>query len=806
MKITKECIQRVNESFSEEAIRIMRKRYLLENENPAEMFKRVAIALNEVNEHYDNGKNHAREYFEIMTEKKFIPAGRTLTNAGTETPIVPNCVVLPIHDDMGHDDGGIFNTLRDAAILQQAGCGLGFDFSELRPANYDTKKSRGKASGPVSFLMVYDHAFSTIKQQGRHGANMAMLRVDHPDILDFITCKEREGDIANFNISVTVTYDFMQQVKDSPSNVWMCKFNDIEVSPRKIVRDGTKIISVEDNPITVGDLFQLLVNSAWGNGEPGIAFIDTVNETNPLPGLGNIAVSNPCGEQFLHPYDNCNLGSINLGQFVQYVGTNPYFDYDELRSVVRLATEMLDNVIDLMDSPLEIINLVAKDNRRIGLGIMGWADTLSKLGIRYGSDKSFELAKNIAQSIKITSRLKSSELAKERGNFLNIDESVFPDSMRNAALTTVAPTGSISKLFDCSSGIEPHFALNYTFTDKDDEKYLYRNQDLINSLKREGWEIGEIYELLDLLMDGLGKVNGINEKKLSQEIKDAFVTTMDISPLSHLNMQFAWQQYIDNSISKTVNLPNSATLEDVKDIMIKAWTLKLKSITVYRDGSRNKQVLTIGSSDSVKESIDLPIIVNNMLDIHHHEELELPDVLLSHRWRVRTSHGNMYVQIPIIRVNGNNIPIELFAQLGKPGQCRYADLEAQARLISLSLRSGVPPGIIANQLIGITCHTSFHEGNTILSVADGMGQVLKKYEEKGSADKWTAQLIQGLELSIDTDQLLIDPNSEIPETIEEIIPDSINYLSEPCNDCGVSMVQIISGCKECKNCGHNTCG
>ncbi|MBI2577921.1 MAG: hypothetical protein HYV77_03755 [Candidatus Wildermuthbacteria bacterium] len=370
-----------NARFSENALKIFKKRYLVEmedgtQETPADMFVRVANALAEVDKDYGKDQDGidkvAKDFYDIMARKEFTPAGRTLRNAGSETPLIANCVVLAIEDSMG----GIFQTLKEAALLQQVGCGLGFDFSSLRPAGTPTKRTQGVASGPVSFLRAYNEAFKTIKQQARHGANMAMMRVDHPDVLDFIRSKRVEGEIACFNISVTITDEFMRALEEDPDQLWYCQFKGRKMKPNNVHRlpNGT-FSTVEEANITVRELWNELVNAAWTNGEPGIAFIDNVNRTNPLPGLGPITCSNPCGEQFLHPYDNCNLGSLNLAAFAE----NKTVNWERLGFATGAAVRMLDSVIDKFDFPVDALNKMARGNRRIGLGIMGFADMLYQL-------------------------------------------------------------------------------------------------------------------------------------------------------------------------------------------------------------------------------------------------------------------------------------------------------------------------------------------------------------------------------------------------------------------------------------------
>lgn len=580
--------------FSEQALKIINQRYVAKDEalNAIEdyqgMFRRVANTLG------DNPET-ADKLYEIMLDKKFTPAGRTLANAGGTTKLVSNCIVLHIKDSMD----GIFTTLKDAALLQQQGCGLGFPFHMLRPAGTIAKKNRGIASGPVSFLKVYNQSFGVIKQNGRHGANMAIISVDHPDILEFIWCKKKEGDIQNFNISVGLTDKFMQAVQDNDPAPWMCQFpcntdsKDVEyMLPRRIERDSREVPTViTPMTMTAKQLFDEIVNAAWTNGEPGVVFLDAANKTNPLPGMGRLHATNPCGEQFLGDGDVCNLGSLNLGEFVNEQDGS--IKWDELAEAVRFSIMALDNVIDNTDHTVERVNETMRGNRRIGLGVMGWADMLIKLRIQYGSQESIQLAEKVMSFVNDFAYGTSVNRAKEFGNFPNIEKSIYWNAerdnkqnlMRNAARTTVAPTGSIAMMFDCSSGIEPHFAFAYKKTVMGGQVFNYVNEDLTKYLKQMNLYTDEIVEKLTKT----GSVQDIPE--IPFEIRKVFVNAMEISAEQHIRMQAAFQKHVDNSISKTINFPFEATKEEVRNGYVFAWQLGCKGCTVYRDGSRSVQVL-----------------------------------------------------------------------------------------------------------------------------------------------------------------------------------------------------------------------
>lgn len=589
--------------FSLNALRVLAGRYLQRDEDsevietPEEMFDRVADALAKVEKDYGKNESQIKDYAEkfkdILYNFEFIPAGRTLANAGGKTRLVANCIVLHFEDSMD----GIFKTLHDAALLQQAGSGLGFAWHLLRPAGSRTTRTQGVASGPVSFLKAYNESFGVIKQQGRHGANMGVMRVDHPDILEFIESKWEEGSLVNFNISVGLTDEFMKQVKERSTEPWLCTHNGKKMKPRRVVRNkrGAFVEAVEEN-ITASELMDKIINAAWRNGEPGVLFPDAANKTNPVPALGRLEATNPCGEQWLHDGDVCNLGSINLAKFVE----NGQIKEERLRFVTEMAVHILDNVIDLSDFPVEKVNSTFRNNRRVGLGIMGFADMLYQLRIPYNSEEGFETARKVMKLVNDTAHAYSNKLALEKGCFPNWDLSIFGTKgskvkMRNSALTTIAPTGSISMLLDCSSGVEPFFALSYYKEVMSGQKLVYINPYLETELKKL-----DLYR--DDIIQEIEKTGSIQQiEEIPAETRRVFVTAMDISADDHIRMQAAFQENVDNSISKTVNFPYTATREDVRQGYIMAWQLKLKGCTVYRDGSRQEQVLNLHAEQSRSE-------------------------------------------------------------------------------------------------------------------------------------------------------------------------------------------------------------
>ncbi|ENO12077.1 ribonucleoside-diphosphate reductase class II [Thermoplasmatales archaeon SCGC AB-539-C06] len=521
--------------LSKNALRVLEKRYLLKDEKgriietPDQMFKRVA-------KHVSKSKKEEKEFYEVMKNLEFLPNSPTLMNAGTSIGQLSACFVLPIEDSLE----SIFSTLKSAALIHQSGGGTGFSFSEIRPKGDIVKSTKGAASGPLSFMQAYDMTTHVIRQGGkRRGANMGILRIDHPDIIEFIKSKEKEGNLANFNISVAMTEKFMKAVQKNKN------FELINPKTKKAVKK-----------INAKKLFDILAEMAWKTGDPGIIFIDEINKKHPLKSSGKIESTNPCGEVPLLPYESCNLGSINLTKFV----SKGRIDYNKLKNVINTAVNFLDNVIDANKYPLKKIEKITKANRKIGLGVMGFADMLIMLGVRYDSDKALKIADELMKFISETAVKASVELAKKRGSFPNFKKSEWVKkykSMRNATVTSIAPTGSISIIADCSSGIEPLFATKFARL-------------------------------------SLGKEFFYEHPLLKKYNRKLFVIAHQIAPEGHVKMQAIFQKYTDNGVSKTVNLKQNATKEDVKKIFLLAYKLKCKGITVYREGSKKQQVLNIG--------------------------------------------------------------------------------------------------------------------------------------------------------------------------------------------------------------------
>jgi len=584
----KEEIRRLREKLGIEepkltvnALEVLRKRYLLRNEmgkiieTPAQMFVRVAKAIAKVDRKYGgNPKESEKIFYGMMARAEFLPNSPTLFNAGTELGQLSACFVLPIEDSLE----SIFTAVKNMALIEKSGGGVGFDFSKLRPKGDIVKSTKGVASGPVSFMHVFDAATDVIKAGGkRRGAMMGVLRADHPDIVEFITSKQKPGVLSNFNISVAVTDDFMKTLEED-GEYWL-------INPRN--KEKVRRLKAKE-------VWNLMAKSAWEGGDPGVIFIDEINRHNPIPEVGRIEATNPCAEQPLLPYESCNLGSVNLSRMVE----NRKVNWEKLRETVRNAVHFLDDVIDANRFPLKEIEKMTKANRKIGLGVMGFADMLIKLGVPYDSEEALELAEKIMKFVTEEARKKSVELGEERGSFPNFDRSVWKDkyqAMRNATITTIAPTGSISIIAGCSSGIEPLFAISFMRKVLEGTR-LFEINPLFEMIAKERGFYGA--ELLEEIAR-TGSVQGI--KGVPEDVKRIFVTALDIQPEWHVRMQAAFQKYTDNAVSKTVNLPQDATIEDVKKVFWLAYKLKCKGITVYRYGSKPEQVLNIGEVKTEKK-------------------------------------------------------------------------------------------------------------------------------------------------------------------------------------------------------------
>jgi len=556
------------------ALEVLSRRYLLSDldgrfvETPAEMFKRVARAISKADEKYGgNPEDSENIFYGMMARLEFIPNSPTLFNAGTELGQLSACFVLPIEDSLE----SIFSAVKNTALIEQTGGGVGFDFSKLRPKGDIVRSTKGVASGPVSFMRVFDTTTEVIKAGGRRrGAMMAILRVDHPDVVEFITCKRNPGFLSNFNISVAATDNFMETLEED-GEYWL-------VNPR----NKEKV-----RKLKAREVWDTIMKSAWETGDPGVIFIDEINRHNPTPLVGRIESTNPCGEVPLLPYESCNLGSINLSRMVE----GGQLDFEKLRETVRNAVHFLDNVIDVNSYPIKEIELMTLANRKIGLGVMGFADMLIKLGIPYDTEEALRVGEDVMKFIEEEGRRASVELAEARGSFPNFDRSIWKDryhAIRNATVTTIAPTGSISIIAGCSSGIEPIFAISFIRNVLGGTRLFETNPLFEMAAKERGFYSARLLEEIAKT----GSVQGI--KGIPEDIRKLFVTALDIRPEWHVKMQAVFQKHTDNAVSKTVNLPADSTVEDVRKVYDLAWKLKCKGITVFRYGSKPEQVLYVG--------------------------------------------------------------------------------------------------------------------------------------------------------------------------------------------------------------------
>ncbi|MDR1434357.1 vitamin B12-dependent ribonucleotide reductase [Candidatus Endomicrobiellum devescovinae] len=748
-------------SLEKNALTVLEKRYLRRDENgkvienPEDLFYRVAQNIAQADKNYDDKADIdalTKEFYDVMSLLDFLPNSPTLMNAGRHLQQLSACFVLPIDDSMD----SIFDTLKNTALIHKSGGGTGFSFSRLRPNKDKVNTTSGVSSGPVSFMHVFNAATEAIKQGGtRRGANMGMLRVDHPDILDFIVSKDKNDSLNNFNISVAITKEFMDALeKNEDYNLY---------NPRTNAPSGK---------LNAKTVFNKIVDQAWKNGEPGIIFIDRMNEKNPTPDIGTIESTNPCGEQPLLPYESCNLGSINLGHFVK----DDDVDWERLEKTVRTAVHFLDNVIDMNNYPIDKIAQTTQSNRKIGLGIMGWADMLLSLGIAYGSEESLSLAEKLMGFVQTKSHEASEELAVKRGAFPNFKKSVFAKGkkIRNATTTTIAPTGTIGIIASASGGIEPIFALVYKRAQCLDNEEMYEVNPQFEKLAKEKGFYSQ--KLMDKIAEK-GSIQGFSE--IPEYIRKIFVTSHDISPEDHVKMQAAFQKYTDNAVSKTVNFPHSASRGDVENVYMLSYKLGCNGVTVYRDGSRDVQVLNLASK---KEEQILPKEAKPRMR---------PMKTTGFTFLMHTGCGKMYVTIN----EDDKGACEVFTQLGKSGGCTSSQAEAISRLISLALRSGVNQNEIISQLKGIRCPSpTLAQGGAILSCADAVAKALEAYNR----EKMSHELFSSGKQSVN-----ILPISESSQYAHDSNTNLMGACPQ-CPECG-EMLAFSEGCVVCHGCGYSKC-
>ena len=815
--------------LSPNAITVLERRYLVKDdqgkpvEQPEDLFWRVARTVAEPDARYGASakavEGLAETFFELMATRVWMPNSPTLMNAGRPLGQLSACFVLPVDDCLSNGQSGIYDTLRAMALVHQSGGGTGFSFSRLRPKNDVVRSTMGVASGPVSFMKLYDASTDVVKQGGtRRGANMGILRVDHPDILEFVSCKDDLTQVTNFNISVAVTDAFMRAVEEGTSYELIDQ------------RTGSAV-----GQLVAREVFRKIVHGAWRTGEPGVYFIDRANYYNPVPRLGSYEATNPCGEQPLLPYDVCNLGSVNVGLFVKEGGGE--VDWNRLRTAVHLCTHFLDNVIDANRYPLPEIDDLAKRIRRVGLGVMGWADLLVRLRLPYNSDEGVALGRKLMEFVDEEAKVASEKLAEQRGVFAEWETSIWgPDAtcargpkgervrplrrLRNCNLTTVAPTGTISIIAGCSSGIEPLFAVAFM---RNQAGVLMPdvNEDFVRLAQQEGW-------YSEALMQRIAAAGHIHFDEVPATWQRVFVTAHDVTPEWHIQMQAAFQEFTDSAISKTCNFANDATEEYVEKIYRDAYKLGCKGVTVYRDASREMQVLSTGSTakkvqeqaagsgkDALAETLgriaELEAELARTRDQLHDAEAEnlqrrakrsRPDLLKGATRRVETPLGTMYVNIT---EDDKGQPFEVFISLGKAGAPLMADVEAIGRLISLALRSGIPLREVYRQLRGISSDRVVGLGpNKVMSVPDAIGIAIEKWMQ----DK------QGVQQDLLGTASVATAGDSVRG--REVIPDEGGLAAlraggaDPsfigaCPDCG-SQLAFSEGCAKCHVCGFSECG
>ena len=832
--------------LSANAITVLEKRYLIKDdagkptEGPADLFFRVARTIAEPDRRYGASAGAvealAEAFFGLMAHRMFMPNSPTLMNAGRPLGQLSACFVLPVEDTLSNGKNGIYDTLRAMALVHQSGGGTGFSFSRLRPKNAIVRSTMGVASGPVSFMTLYDASTDVVKQGGtRRGANMGILRVDHPDIQDFVTCKDDTSKITNFNISVAVTDAFMAAVAADGA------YDLIHPKTGEVV-----------GQLRAREVWTKVIHGAWKTGEPGVFFIDRANQYNPVPHLGAYEATNPCGEQPLLPYDVCNLGSVNVGYFVK----EGVVDWEHMRQVIHLSTHFLENVIDANSYPLPEIDDLSKRIRRIGLGVMGMADLLIRLGLAYDSAEGVEMGRRIMAFVDDESKVESERLATQRGVFPEWEKSIWgPDAtcardaqgqrvrpmrrLRNCNVTTVAPTGTISIIAGCSSGIEPLFAVAFM---RNQAGVLMPdvNEDFVAIAKLEGWYSED-------LMKRIAETGNIRFAEVPEKWQRAFATANEIKPEWHIRMQAAFQAHNDSAISKTCNFANDATESYVEEIYRLAFALGCKGVTVYRDGSRDMQVLSTGSvarkvaeqsissgKSEARADLDLSSADSRdragTADLHgeiaeiqaenarlrkmvHELEAEnlqrrqkrsRPETLRGIVRRVDTPLGTLYVTIT---EDDRGQPFEVFMSLGKAGGAIMADVEAMGRLISLALRSGIPIREVHRQIRGISSDRAIGLGpNKVMSVPDAVGIAIERWMQEKQGVQQELLPIPPVSGAASQDAAAVTMEQVVTRGAEQLnLSYSQPVLTGACPDCG-SQLEYAEGCQKCHVCGYSECG
>jgi ribonucleoside-diphosphate reductase alpha chain len=808
-------LEKTGSVFTTNSVKVLEARYLQKDasgqltETPEGLFRRVAHEIALVEETHPGGSAKRiseveEEFYRLMVSGLFMPNSPTLMNAGRSMGMLSACFVLPVNDSIDE----IFDSIKATALIQKAGGGTGFAFDALRPTGDYISSSGGTTSGPISFWRVFSEATNAIQQGAfRRGANMGMMYIDHPDILKFIFAKQDLSRFTNYNISVKVTDAFMKALKANPN------------APHVVVNPRTreefylpKSLSIEKYQIrhlvpvrgaaagegatywTVGELFDVIVDHAWQTGEPGVAFMDRINEANPTPHVGRIEATNPCGEQPLLPYEACNLGSINVGACVRAGKEGARFDWDLLRQSVRTSTRFLDNVIDANRYPLQQIEEICKNNRKIGLGIMGFADALFALGLPYNSDEGVAFGEQLMKFVNDESHQMSQELAGERGSFPNWKGSTWDTRhgrpMRNACSTTVAPTGTISIIANCSGGIEPLFSLAFFRNVLDGQRLVEVNERFQQVAQERGFHTDEL--MATIAREGtIQHLPGIPD-----DVKRVFVTARDVSPEWHIRMQAAFQRHCDSSISKTTNFPTEATRDDVRKIYLMAFESGCKGVTVYRDGARANQPMALDNQATPKdakknEPAPQPVDLTPM---------RLPSIMSCLRIRQTTPFGNMHVKISVEPSTGRER--EVFAQLGKGGDVANSDLEAICRLMSLFLRCGgtLTPALKQLEGIGSSLTIPSREGR-ITSLADGLARAIRRYLKAKEAFGLEALLLGKVDLA-SFEEKAIRKSGVYSENGGNGHRDQAFKIK--CPECSGDLV-FEEGCVRCHGCGFSQC-
>lgn len=757
-----------SDELTENSQVVLQRRYLSKDregnvlEDADGMFRRVASNLSMADLNYGSTDSQRQatedEFYDVMKRLEFLPNSPTLMNAGRELQQLSACFVLPVDDSLS----SIFSRVKETALIHKSGGGTGFAFSRLRPEGDVVGSTGGVASGPVSFINAFDAATDVVKQGGtRRGANMGILNVTHPDILKFITAKEDGTKLTNFNISVAVTEDFMEKVKNN---------------------EEFDLISPRDGEITgqlmAREVFEQMVQLAWKTGDPGIVFLDRINRDNPNPQLGEIESTNPCGEQPLLPYESCNLGSINLARMVTYTDTDVLINWERLSRVTRTSVHLLDNVIDMNQYPIPEIAEMSRTTRRIGVGVMGWSDLLVELGIRYDSEEALVLAEDVMKHIQEETYKASEELVESRGTFPSWEGSAYNNAsvtrkMRNSAPVTIAPTGTISIIAGASSGIEPLFALSYVRNVMDRTKLVEGNPYFEAIAKYEGFYSQE-------LMEQLAASGSLEHLDVPDWVKGLFRVSHDIDPEWHVRMQAAFQKHTDNSVSKTINFSHDATESDVYQAYMLAYETNCKGITVYRDGSKSEQVLSTGDTNKHSDGSDGSVNISEIP--FYRVPRERPREIRGVTERVRTGHGNMYITI---NFDEEQLPFEVFSTLGKAGGCDSAQLEAISRLVTLALRSGIDPQEIVTHLRGITCCPAWDEGTLVRSAPDAVALAVERHlrENGHGSNRLSTSEPVATQLGFSTD-------------VEEPAINNIIDTGRRCPDCN-GPVMFQEGCVKC---------